>query len=186
MIAALVVTGCATVPQSPNGEPGPLPYVMLPPESLGHGLSLSQVVTGDYGDESYSMRFEVEVTGDHLVMVGLSHLGVPLFLLKQDAEDFSVQSFTADQVPFDPRHILSDFQLTHWPEAALTRALAPQHLRLEDEPDQSTRRVFDAGGRLLIEISHPGRPSAADETIVQHFDRPYRLRIKTLEAREVP
>src|SRR3546814_1029663 len=93
----------------------------LLPATLGYHLSMSQVVASQYGGETRSLRVEVEISAERLVMVGVSHIGVPLFTLELDGQGLRTTALSAEALPFDPRYILSDFQLAHWPDRKSTR-----------------------------------------------------------------
>jgi Protein of unknown function (DUF3261) len=173
------IASCAQLPP-PAERTGPLLEPPLPPATLGQELALSEVVTGDYGDHSYSMRVELEITPERLVVVGLSHLGVPLFTLEQTAADLRVQSNARGPLPFDPARMLSDLQLVHWPAGVLAAALDARRLRLEDRPGDCLRRVVDQGGRPLVEIVYPAPGAEPAVTTLRHLDHPYRLRIEAI------
>ena len=124
--AGLFLAGCAGTPAgSDSACKGPT-SLDLAPASLGYSLSLSQVVTGEYGGDSHSMRFEVEITRKRVVMVGLSLSGVRLFTLKQEAAGLELDTLSGKGPAFDPCYILSDVQLTYWPEGVLRQALPPK------------------------------------------------------------
>ena len=111
MVAVIIsaLAGCAQAP--PHGDDdGRLLAALLPPESLGKYLSLSQKVVGEFQGQTHSMRVEVEITPTRLVMVGLSHLGLPVFSLTQQGDTIDMEFFADGQPPLDPRYILSDFQ----------------------------------------------------------------------------
>jgi hypothetical protein len=181
---ALVLAGCAGTPVASDGSCKRLAYLDLAPGSLGYSLSLSQIVSGEYNGESHSMRFEVEITPKQVVMVGLTHVGVRLFTLKQDAGGLKVDSLLGKRLPFEPCYILSDMQLTYWPEEVLRQALLLKGLRLKG--DGHRRQLFGADGTLLVEIIYPVGSSKAGETVVQHHNLPYQLRIRTLQRRMGP
>lgn len=174
------------MPLPPADEGGePLLRMPVSPKSLGYSLSLSQVVTSDYDGDSQSHRIEAEVKPDRLVMVGLSHLGVLLFTLELEAGDLAVTSLSAESLPFDPRHILSDFQLAYWPTEVLARELALGGYRLGDRPEDSERYVYGPAGRRLVAIEYPSSSDPDGILVIQHFDLPYKLRIRTIDRKEV-
>jgi len=166
----LALAGCTTPPAAEHT--GPLVSPPLPPASLGRELAQGELVTGDYGERSYTMRVELEVAADRLVVVGLSLAGMPLFTIEQTAAGLSVDSSVGDRLPFDPAYMLSDLQLVHWPAGVLAQTLAERGLRLEEQPGQ--RRVTDREGRPLVEIAY------GDATTLRHLDHPYHLRIETI------
>ncbi len=175
----LAIAACAQLPPPPE-RAGPLLEPPLPPASLGRDLAQSEVVTGEFGDRSYSMRVELEITPERLVVVGLSHLGVPLFTLEQTAADLRVQSSAPGPLPLDPAWMLSDLQLVHWPAGVLADALAARGLRLDDRPGDRRRRAVDPDGRPLVEIVYPMPGAEPAVTTVRHLDHPYRLQIETI------
>jgi hypothetical protein len=179
VVLVLAIAGCAQLP-APPGRTGPLLDPALPPASLGRELARSAVVTGEYRDRTYSMRVEVEVTPERLVVVGMSHMGVPLFTLEQTSAGVRVQSNARGGPPLDPAHLLSDLQLVHWPAHALEDALASRGLRLLDRPSEGVRRVVDRDGGLLVEIVHLRSGDDPAVTTVRHLDPPYGLRIETV------
>ena len=181
----LVIAGCARLAPPTSDHTRPLLDPLLPPASLGRQLARSELVTGDDGDRTYSMRVELEVTPERLVVVGLSRLGMPLFTIEHTSAGIGVQSSVGGEPPFDPAHLLSDLQLVHWPRGVLEEALAARGLRLLERPGEGVRRVLDRDGQMLVEIVHCPASADPDLTTVHHFDRPYRLRIETIAQHAV-
>ena len=182
---ALVVmaTACAgTPPREADVKETPR-FLYLPPESLGRSLSLSQLVTGEYGDQIYTMRYEVDITPARLAIVGLSPLGVTLFTVVQEQGKTAIETQVKEHEALDPRYTLFDLYLTYWPREALQAALSPLRMRLDENTDGSVRRVRGPDGEVIAEIAYPPKGLKKGEIVIQHFDFPYRLRIVTLEGR---
>ncbi len=179
----LGLTACAAPPAAIDGRPLPR-FLSLSPESLGRSLSLSKIVTGEYGGKTYRMRYEVEITPARLAIVGLSPLGVTLFTLIQEQGGSMTVTQPGKNAPFDPRHILFDLYLTYWPREILQAALSSLSLRLDQNAAGSVRRVLDANGEPVAEIAYPPQKFQKGGIVIRHFDIPYRLRIVTLEAVE--
>ncbi len=185
----LMATGCAGAPRPDVVAPDviakePPRFLSLPPESLGHSLSLSQLVTGEYGGEIYKMRYELDITPDRLAIVGLSPLGVTLFTIVHEKGELAVETLGRGEVKFDPRYTLFDVYLTYWPTAALRAALSPMRMRLDEAADGSFRRVRGLDGEMIAEITYPSKHLKTGEIVIQHFNFPYQLRVETLEARD--
>lgn len=177
----LLATACVqTAPLEPILEDTRQP-LLLAPDSLGHSLSLSQLVTGEYGDQTYQLRYEVEITPSRLAIVGLSPLGITLFTLVHENDELTVETHTGDGAAFDPRYTLFDLYLTHWPLEALQSALAPLSMKIMENADGSIRRILGSDGNSIAQINYPPATEGG-EIIILHFDFPYRLRIVTLEA----
>lgn len=178
------VMGCATPPPDSPAKP-PSRFLSLSPASLGRSLSLSQIVLGDHDGREYRMRFELDITPARLAIVGLSPLGVTLFTIVRENGALSVKTPTKGLNIFDPRYMLFDLYLTYWPMKALQPALSRIRMRLEETSDRRIRRLRELDDTLIAEIKYPSRNSKTERIIIQHFDIPYRLRIETLEARDI-
>jgi hypothetical protein len=182
LVILLALTACAR----PAAEPPARPLLSEPlaPDSLGYSLSLSQVVASQYDGQTQSLRVEVEVSPEKLVMVGVSHLGVPLFSLELDGSGLRTQSHAGEQLPFDPRYILSDFQLAHWPFELVARDLARRGFRLARGLRPGGRYVYDSARELVASIEDLRDGKKAGFMVIQHYDLPYKLLIETLDRSE--
>lgn len=184
VVLAAGLTGCVQVApeEAPEeGQGAPLLSTPLPPGSLGHDLSLSQIVTAEFNGERRSLRVEVEVTAGRMVMVGLSLIGAPLFTLELDSQGLKASTLEGAALPFDPRHILSDFQLAHWPRELIARELSRHGNLLLPGSDAAGREIYGPQRQLLVKIDYLQAGGDGDLTI-QHFDRPYKLQIHTIES----
>ena len=180
-ITAIVMAGCVARPPAVEEAAGHAPNLNLPPESLERSLSLSQIVTGTYGDQTRSMRFEIEIESNKLVVAALSHFGVTLFVLRQEDKEVLVEPYTDVLDGIDPSWVLFDLQVTYWPGERLEPALSKQRMRLEDEPKSGVRRVFGSREELVMEVRYLDGFLVPGDIAIDHFDRPYRLRIDALE-----
>lgn len=178
----LLLSGCVSA--QPVQTVQPLLATPLPPESLGYRLLMSQVVESRYQGDSRSLRVEVEVSPDRLVMVGVSHIGVPLFQLELDEAGLRTKTLSDQQLPFDPRYILSDFQLATWPFDLVEQELARQGLVLKRGVGAASRYVYDSNHGLLASIESPTEGPEAGYMVIEHHDLPYRLLIQTLDRTE--
>jgi hypothetical protein len=182
LMLALALAGCAHAPAKPAA--GPLLVEPLAPASLGYSLTLSQVVASQYEGSTHSLRVEVEVSPERLVMVGVSHLGVPLFSLELDSGGLRTTALSAEALPFDPRYILSDFQLAHWPFALVAQDLERQGYRLVRGLQAAGRYVYDGERALVASVEHLRDGKQAGYMVIQHYDLPYKLLIHTLDRSE--
>lgn len=187
ILLAMNLTGCAG-PRSATIGTDPEPVALdLVPAGFGGSVVMDQMVTGSFQGQSRSMRVRVEISPERLSMIGLNHVGVPLFTLTHDGAHLDATMTgdnrlpVGDGLPVDPRYVLADFQLAFWPVEALRPALAPRGLVLEVGPD-GARRLFDQGGLLLARTS--GAPADAmgvpvPELVVTRIMPPYELLIRT-------
>ena len=173
--------GCVAEPPAVGEAAGHVPNLNLPPVSLGRSLSLSQIVTGIYDDQTRSMRFQIEIEDNKLVIVALSHFGTTLFILQQEGEQIVVEADVGSLNGIDPGWVLFDLQITYWPGERLEPALSGQRMRLEDEPQSGIRRVFGPREKLMVEVRYFDGFLVPGDIAIDHFDRPYRLLINAFE-----
>lgn len=181
LAAALTLAACASA-RTPSGHDDHLTEALLPPSSLGGSLSLSQRVVGEFEGQKWSFRVEADVTPTQLTMIALSPLGIPLFSLEQSSEAVIVETFSPEPLPFDPRFILLDFQLAHWPTTVLKAKFISLGLHLEAERSGGWRKLLGKSNELLAEVSYRQGTSDGADIIIEHFDFSYRLEIETLKS----
>ena len=182
MLAAIVsiAAGCTQAARGPDAD-GAVLQALLPPASLGENLSLSQLVVGEFQGQTHSLHIEIEITPTRMVMVGLTPMGVPIFTLEQEANEIEVQTLGSDSFPFDPRHILSDFQIAYWPEAVLSDKFHSFGLTVRETPTAGSREILAESGEVLVAVTYLDNADGAGDIIIEHFDPPYRLQIETFE-----
>ena len=180
-LIALIGIGCSSEPpeQKPL-VPQPILSPLLAPGSLGKDLVVSEWVTGEFDDQTHSMRVETEIGDDTLAIVGLNPIGVPLFVIQYFPEDKEVRNTTNTPLPFDPTYIVSDLQLVHWPKATLKQELEQRGMTLVTSP--GTRTVVGEQGQLLVEIKYHSDGDTPTSVDVQHYELPYRLRIDQIDG----
>jgi hypothetical protein len=183
----LLVTACtAFEPQIHKSTKGAATdnkyFLSLTPQSLGRNLSLSQLITGEYGGNTYRARYEVEIIGDRLTIVGLSPIGITLFTLVQEGAAITLDSRLKQIAGFDPRYTLFDLYLSYWPAEVLARALEQNGLTLDVDARKSSRTVRDTDGNTVAIVTYPPERNAGGITTIMHADPAYRLRISPLSA----
>lgn len=172
----LVVAACAVIEPRPQPA-GSRHFIALTPASLGRNLSLSQLVTGEHNGKTYSVRYEVEIIGDRLTIVGLSPIGITLFTLVQKGDTITVDTRLKEAAGLDPRYTLFDLYLAYWPPDILRSALAKNGMALDENPRNRTRNVRGPDGSKVATVTYPTGTKAGAGTVIEHFDLPYRLHI---------
>ncbi|WP_340115544.1 DUF3261 domain-containing protein [Pelagibius sp. 7325] len=145
---------------------------------------MSQVVASKYQGKTYSLRVEVEVSPEQLVMVGVSHIGVPLFQLELDGAGLRTKALKGEALPFDPRYILSDFQLAYWPFELVEKDLAQRGYILVRGLQATSRYIYDADHDLVASVEVLRAGARAGYMVIVHHDLPYELLIQTLDRTE--
>jgi hypothetical protein len=160
--------------------------VALSPASLGRDLTASQLVTGELLGEGKSVRFELAVNTDELVLVALTPTGVPLFSAKQVSHDIVFDHMSGETSALSPEFLIADIKFSYWPIATLNLAMGPFRSRvIEDEVEGRRHRVLlDELGQRVVEARYPPSGAQTGELVLRRFDVPYRLRIQSLSTLE--
>lgn len=182
LVLGLLIAGCAMKPTE-NRDAGPQ-FPSLTPASLGRDLALSQRVTGKHDGNTYRARYEIELAGDRLAIVGLSPVGLTLFTLVQQGTDITVDNRFSGVRGFDPRYTLFDLYLTYWPANTLAPALEKIGMTLEIAAGGNKRTVRDSRGGRVATVSYTGSGAAGSVIEIEHFDRPYSIRIAPVKMTE--
>ena len=182
MLAAILSVFVGCVQGAPEPQPdGALLRALLPPASLGGNLSLSQLIVGEFKDQIHSLHVEIEVIPTRMVVAGLTPIDVPIFTLRQEADVIEVESPGSETFPFNPRYMLSDFQIAYWPAAVLSDKFRSVGLIIRETPTQDLREVVNEAGEVLVVVSYINKSDSAGDIVIEHFDPPYRLQIKTFK-----
>jgi hypothetical protein len=120
----------------------------------------------------------VEVTPDHITLVGATALGHRVLSLTYDAlglrEDGSSSAGAAEQA-------LRDLQLVAWPLASLQKAVAGTAWRIE-EPRPGTRQIW-RGPQLATEIHYSGGSAWDGRAWLVNLEQRYTLDIESRPVR---
>lgn len=175
LATTLFLNACVTAPQHPqatNANAWPL----LAPAALGESRQVAQLLRGEYGERTFSLRCVVTVQANQLTVIGVTGLGVRAFTLKYDGEHLSEER--APQVPdaLQADRLLNDLQLAYWPLPALQKAWQAVGGEVS-EPYPGTRRL-QRDGQLLAEVHYATDPWNG-RVWLRHFDYPYNLFIET-------
>ncbi|HTP39201.1 MAG TPA: DUF3261 domain-containing protein [Steroidobacteraceae bacterium] len=185
---ACALAGCVTTPPRAGHVPAatanatndagaaPATLPLLAPASLGQTRQFTQLLRGDYGDTSFSLRCVVSIDDRQLSVIGLTALGQRAFTLKYDGAQLDEER--APQLPqaIGGVQLLNDLQLVYWPLPALQKAWQTAGGEVS-EPYPGTRRL-KRGGRLVAEV-HYAADAWSGRVWLRHFDTPYSLFIET-------
>jgi len=174
MGTALQLNGCIATQRvaapSNNGLP------LLAPATLGQSHQVTQLLRGEYNEQTFTLRCVITVDANQLTVIGVTSMGLRAFTLKYDGEHLSEQR--APQVP-DALHedrLLNDLQLAYWPLPVLQKSWQAQGVEVS-EPYPGTRYLKRAG-KLLAEVHYAADPWNG-RVWLMHYDFPYKLFIET-------
>lgn len=179
----LLLGGCALLrPDNATPLPGGGYWRPLAPDRLGQSLSAVQRVTGQFGEHRALLVFYLEVSGDHLALVGTTPDGTELFSLEQNGAAMNVKASPLLPPQMRPQAVLADLQLAFWPAAAVSAGLAGSGLELVEQPlpEGGARRLFKRDGEIVVAIDYraadPWRGAVEFEQRAWH----YRYTVETL------
>jgi hypothetical protein len=110
-----------------------------------------------------------------LVLALLTPEGVELLRMRQDSDGLVVRRERELSPGMTPRAIVADFQLIHWPAAALREKWG----RSWDLTERSRERVLAYRGEPRVRVAYADRPWQGAVTL-EHLQYEYRLDVKTL------
>ncbi len=106
---ALFAAGCGprTLPQPTMDGPG-YPTVLTPTSELGPDFAMQQDVTIHHPEGEHSFGAVLQKQGDTLTLMVLGPHGGRAFMLVQQGQEVSFESFIPVEFPFPPQYILHD------------------------------------------------------------------------------
>lgn len=177
--ATCLLAGCQSSQSAPAADPIDLSWIAGVVNWTGAEERRTQLATfqDHRNGQTYTVRFDVELTRNALVMIAQTTLGVPLYESVFDSGVLEVRRHMDEQFPVEP--VIADFLLANWPVEALIPALSRVGYTLTYHPN--SRFLKDEVDALQIEI----RQAAGDEQTlhITHHDIPLSIRIQTLERR---
>ena len=177
-LAALMVAGCAHQRLHPGAADEA--FVVLPPAAWGCAFQVQQRLSTEREQSHQQLSALVEISPSSLKMVGLSGLGLKLFVLEQDAEGV-VEWTSLLPLPegFDPLFVLRDFQLAYLPASVLKSALQPGW-SVQSMPADGRNLYRD--GALMVEITRQAGDAWGGEMRLSNLEQAYTLTAQTLSV----
>lgn len=179
LLACLLLSACAVL-----RGPDRLPEIpLLPPESFGRDLQVSQRVTLEFEGEGQVFLAAWAVTGRELNFAGLTPSGQGLMTLSYGSEGFreSYSALVEEDLP--GRQVLSHLQLAHWPLDAISEALGQGPWQIRQTGGQ---RELYLQGRLALSIAadyQQGETAQLPSIIRIHSHlMPMTLEVQTLQV----
>lgn len=136
--------GHATAPEAePEADVG-YPGTLRPPAAMGPDLQWQQRVTAHWADDVQSFEAVLSKTGDELLLIGLSPMKTPGFVVRLADGEVELDNRSPQPVPFDPRYIMLDVQRVYFPW-------------IPDEPPTDGERSHRTDGEHVTERWAGGR-----------------------------
>ncbi|PWC20022.1 DUF3261 domain-containing protein [Brenneria roseae subsp. roseae] len=180
-VCVLLLSSCASKNQDnnlPQAWLKPGVKVTLPAPGISPSVSEQQLLTGTFKGKQQSLLVMLSADDKQLSLVGLSSIGIRLFLVTYDAEGIHTeQSIVLPQLP-PASQVLADIMLSHWPIAVWQERL-PAGWTLRDNDDK--RQLRDNSGSLITEIRYMTRNHQRVPISVQQFSFGYHIVIQHLD-----
>jgi hypothetical protein len=131
--------------------------------------------------DSRSFIVQIEAGADDMRMVGLTPMGVQIFALSQHGTALAADVPAYVSLPFDPRYMLADMQLSLADITAVNARLAGATLHVA--ADGSHRELVTSDGRRVMRIDYRGALCDEGAQIrVIHHERHYEIAITTVSC----
>jgi hypothetical protein len=188
-------------PEPASTLPREYPGTLRPPDAMGPDVQWRQRVTAQWGDRGKESFEAVLSKADaELLLVGLSPMGQPGFVLRYAGKDIEFENRSPRELPFPPRYIVLDVQRTFFPWIPGT---PPRDGERSERVEGELVHERWAGGRLqhrrferedgrpagAIEISYHGWEDGADaprRAVLDNGWFGYRLTIETVDQQRLP
>lgn len=169
MLIALLLTGCASVPQAPLARLG----LKLQPAALGTSLSVQQHLKVERNGRTDDLDVALQVEPEAIDVVGLA-FGQRVLTLRYDGKELT--SWRHAMLPSQVRaeDVLEDIQLTLWPAEAVAAAL-PSGWRVAE---QGMLRTLYLDDQPIMQISYSGSPRWSGTVVLENLRYHYKLTIQ--------
>lgn len=182
LVLTLLLSGCMSKHQEdrrPQAWLKPGVKITLPAPGITPAVNEQQLLTGTFNGQQQTLMVMLNADEQQLTLVGLSSLGIRLFLVTYDKQGIHAeQSIVLPQLP-PAGQVLADIMLSHWPVAVWQPQL-PTGWTLRDEGDR--RQLRDTRGNLITEIRYMSRNHQRVPISVQQFAFGYHIVIQHLDG----
>jgi hypothetical protein len=185
-LLAALTTACATAPSGPPPPPGVAAvardqlYLTLPlPPGYPEEKEMAQSIVATYGPRKVAFDALVSLGPDKVTVIVTAPAGPRVAQIDWTAEGIVSRTEGAPPPGFRGENVLADMVMTHWPKAALEKALGGR-LEVWDYPDG--RRKLVRGRELVIDIAPPERDAdGSTKRVLTNYDFNYSLTIVSRE-----
>jgi len=200
----LLFAGCASQPAPRTASrPAVPPAVLLPPSAMSFDFQWRQRVSAHWPTGKQSFDAVLQKRAGELILVGLSPMGQPGFVLRlREHGALEVENRTGQDLPFEPGYVLADVQRVFFPWLSTPAAgwSGEQH---GQRGDSAVTERYEAGH--LLERRFERQTPVGAERVNVHYVVPlgeaqdaavrvrlenpllgYSLSIETLEQSRLP
>lgn len=146
-------------------------------EAMGDSLDATQLITGTYEEQTYTMQVQLEWRPGSMVFAAFNVWGTAAFSLTYDGDEVQIQGSPLLMRAVRPENVLADILLTYWEFSRLDSRLHGDGLTLVDTVDT---RTISRNGTPIIVIGYGGESRWEGSVRFEHLERQYVLEIQTL------
>lgn len=144
---------------------------------LTQTMAATQLLTGSYEENTFSIHVELEWRPGSIALVGLNNFGALLFSMTYDGSVLETRGSQVLMRGLQPEYVLADILITMWERPMLDRHLLSQDIAIEDTP---ARRTLYRGGMPIITIDYETGSRTLGDVHYVHRERGYELLIQTV------
>ncbi|NBB14699.1 DUF3261 domain-containing protein [Caulobacter sp. SLTY] len=179
---AALTTACATAPSGPPPPAGVAVvardqlYLTLPmPPGYPEEREMAQSIVAAYGPRKAAFDALVSLGPEKVTVIVTAPAGPRVAQIDWTAAGVATKTEGTPPPGFRAENVLADMVMTHWPKAALEKALGGR-LEVWDYPDGRRRLV--RGRELVVDIAPPVRDAdGSTKRVLTHYDFNYSLTI---------
>ncbi|WP_434358612.1 DUF3261 domain-containing protein [Parasalinivibrio latis] len=184
LVFSLLLSACASVPESNQVEIAQDRYITLPAPSEFEGrASVNQLITAKWDDSTQTLPVYLEITPSEIVLVGFSSWGTRVLTLHYDGEMLEADNLAGiGAVLPDGRQVLMNLMLTLWPLEAWEPHLAKIGWQLKD--NGLARTLLNENGETVATIQYDEPVVSGvipDHIQFEQRQQNYQITIQTLE-----
>lgn len=196
LLALCCACGGPQLPAAANGRPRGEPAPLLPVSAFAHDVQWRQRVTAAWPTGSHSFDAVLQKRHGELLLLGLSPLGLPGFVLRlHENGAIDVENRSGRELPFEPRYVMADVERVFFPwlpepaPRAGERSGTVSGMKVDEryENGRLVARSFERqtrAGLERVEITYSGWQADKDapaHATLHNLALDYRLTIDTLE-----
>lgn len=181
LLCVLTLTACASVAdgQRPQAWLKPGVRITLPAASITPSINEQQLLSATVKGKQQSLLVLLNADSEQLSLVGLSSLGIRLFMVTYDQQGIHTeQSIVLPTLP-PANQVLADIILSYWPIAAWLPQL-PKGWTLHDIKNR--RELRDHQGELVSEVLYDTQQGARQPISIRQHAFDYHIAIQHLES----
>ena len=192
-VIVLFVCGCAhkTLETNSVDIAKGVSLPLLNPATFGESVSLLQSAEIEFANEKHQLLFQVEITTERIIVVGLTPTGTRVFTASFDGTKFESDGVSQLVDAIDPRYLIADLQFSIWPQHILEqhfhrnlKCFKKNECRIDFNRHQKTRSLY-FNDDLYVVVKYQSSNDYQSKLEFRHLLRGYQLLITPLSMEKI-